>query len=229
MNSPAKDAYETGQFHQGEISDAEGRITETRYTPEGKTWKVIDPDGHAQITYTYNDNGQVSEVRDANGNVTAYTYNGFMGRARTTYEDGTYTEPGYNWLRQAETLRTRAGQIIEVEYDEWQRIKRKITPENTLTYTYDIMGRVTQVQDNHGTTVNTYDTAGRITQIKDPKNRTVSYQYNLASQQTRLTYPDSSYVTYLYDQLGRVTHIKNQSGTSLAQYAYDALSRYLYL
>ena len=208
------------------VTDAEGHITETRYTPDGKTWKVIAPNGQAQKTYTYNDNGQVSEVRDAKGNATQYTYNGFMGLARTTFEDGTYTEPGYNWLRQAETLRTRAGQTLEVEYDEWQRVKRKITPENTITYTYDIMGRITEVTDNHGTTVNTYDTAGRITQITDPKSRTVGYQYNAASQRTRLTYPDSTYVTYQYDPLGRTTHIKNASGTSLAQYAYDALSRY---
>ena len=40
-----------------------------------------------------------------------------------------------------------------------------------------------------------------------------------------MTYPDNSYITYEYDVLGRLTDVKNSSGTSLAHYAYDALSR----
>jgi YD repeat-containing protein len=56
-------------------------------------------------------------------------------------------------------------------------------------------------------------------------SRTVAYQYDLASNRTRLTYPDSTYITYGYDQLGQLRRVKNQAGTILAQYSYDGRSR----
>jgi YD repeat-containing protein len=33
---------------------------------------------------------------------------------------------------------------------------------------------------------------------------------------TRLTYPDSTYITYDYDQLNRMTAVRNSGGTALA-------------
>jgi YD repeat-containing protein len=54
---------------------------------------------------------------------------------------------------------------------------------------------------------------------------TVSYQYDAASNRTRLTYPDASYITYDYDQLNRMTAVKNSAGTALGSYSYDDRSR----
>jgi YD repeat-containing protein len=42
---------------------------------------------------------------------------------------------------------------------------------------------------------------------------------------TRLTYPDATYVTYDYDQLNRLTAVRNSAGTALASYTYDVRSR----
>ena len=42
---------------------------------------------------------------------------------------------------------------------------------------------------------------------------------------TRLTYPDSSYVTYEYDGINRMTYVRNSAGTALSHYTYDALGR----
>jgi YD repeat-containing protein len=42
---------------------------------------------------------------------------------------------------------------------------------------------------------------------------------------TRLTYPDASYITYDYDELSRMTAVRNSSGTALASYSFDGRSR----
>jgi RHS repeat-associated protein len=58
-----------------------------------------------------------------------------------------------------------------------------------------------------------------------PGGRTVAYQYDAASNRTRLTYPDSTYVTYEYDAMNRLRIVRDQSGTILAQYNFDWRSR----
>jgi RHS repeat-associated protein len=209
------------------VTDAEGNVTETRYYPDGKVWKVIDAEGHDTVTNTYDPNsGVLIKVEDAKGNATEYEYNGFGGLKKTIYADGTYTQPGYGGIRQLETMLTRRGDTISVYYDDLRRVKKKVTPDKTITYKYDLVGRVLEVNDNtYGTTKNTYDTAGRLIQVDYPGNKSVSYEYNLAGARTKLTYPDDSYITYEYDQMNRLTKIRDDESTILAEYSYDERSR----
>ena len=53
----------------------------------------------------------------------------------------------------------------------------------------------------------------------------VSYQYDAASNRTRLTWPDAFFVTYAYDAINRLTAVSQSGTTTLASYAYDAASR----
>ncbi len=63
--------------------------------------------------------------------------------------------------------------------------------------------------------------------------RTLSYQYDAASNRTRITWPDTGanalYVAYVYDVLNRVTQIEENGAASgpglLASYRYDSLGR----
>jgi len=207
------------------VEDAENNVTETRYYPDGKVWKVIDAEGHDVITNTYDPNGTLIKVEDANDNATEYEYNGFMGLKKTIYEDGTYTQPGYNAIRGLETILTRAGDTISVKYDDLRRVKKKILPDNTIYYKYDLCGRVLETTDKRSTIKNTYDTAGRLTKVEYPGDKEVSYEYNAAGQRTKLTYPDDSHITYEYDNLGRLTKIRDDSSTILSSYTFDKRSR----
>jgi hypothetical protein len=58
------------------------------------------------------------EVEDAEGNVTAYEYNGFKGLAKTTYEDDTYEVPTYDDYRRVTQTRGRWGQTIHLAPDQ---------------------------------------------------------------------------------------------------------------
>ncbi|MCU0918236.1 MAG: hypothetical protein MUC88_27275 [Planctomycetes bacterium] len=50
-------------------------------------------------------------------------------------------------------------------------------------------------------------------------------QTDAAGNRTRLTYPDANYVSYEYDQLNRLTVVRDDANTPLAAYAYDSRSR----
>jgi len=209
-----------------QVEDAEGNVTTTRYYPDGQVWKVIDANDNATVTHTYNADGSLKETRDANGNVTSQDYNGFMAPERTTYEDGTYTEADYDAYRRLVERTTRGGETISITYDDG-RVETKTVSDNTITYRYDILGRVVDVNDATGVTTNTYDNVGRLIEVEYPGSKVVSYEYDDNGNRTKLTYPDNSYITYTYDELGRLTAIKDDSATpvTLASYTYDSLSR----
>ena len=56
----------------------------------------------------------------------------------------------------------------------------------------------------------------------------MAYQYDAASQRTRMIWPDGFFVTYEYDVSGAIAAIREQpvgSGLVLASFAYDDLGR----
>ncbi|MBM4027006.1 MAG: hypothetical protein FJ280_16625, partial [Planctomycetes bacterium] len=232
-------AYDAlGRLRQ--VTDAEGNITTTRYYPDGKVWRVIDAEDHNSVTNRYYGHGALKEVEDAKGNITRYEYNGFMGLARTIYPNRSepndnYEERGYDEYRRPSWVRGRSGQLIEFEYDDLSRVRRKTTKGpyygcsmitfNVITYEYDLLGRLYRTTDKTGTTTNVYDRVGRLVRVEYPDDKTVAYQYDACGNRTRLTYPDGTYITYEYDQLNRLTCVKNQAGTALASYSYDSRSR----
>ena len=214
------------------VTDAENHVTTTRYCPDGKVWKVIDAKGNDAVVNTYNSrDGSLKQVQDANGHVTKYEYNGFMALSKTTYPDNTYEEFAYDQYRRLSGTLGRSGQTISLSYDGLNRVRTKMVVDpntvttNTITYQYDLLGRLYRVTDNTGTTKNTYDKAGRLIRVQYPGGKTVSYQYDAASNRTRLTYPDASYITYDYDELNRMTAVRDSTGTALASYTYDSRSR----
>ena len=213
------------------MTDAENNVTETKYYPDSKVWRVIDAEDHDTVTNTYDANGYLIKVEDAEGNATEYEYNGFGGLKKTIYADGTYTEPSYSSIRETRSMRTRAGDTITMWYDDLNRVKRKDTPEGCIKYRYDLRGRMIETYEYNTLSPkarlikNTYDDAGRITKVEYEGGKDVEYEYDACSNRTKLTYPDASYITYEYDNINRLTKIKNQGGSTLAEYTYDSRSR----
>ena len=227
------------------VIDPENRKTRLTYDAAGQLLKEIRAHGTALVqdyaTYTYSDNGQQTSVTDANGNRTDYFYDGHDRLEKTQfpspttagqsnasdYESFTYDKNG-NVL----SLRTRAGQTITSTYDALQRITQK-TPgaDKAVAYAYDKLGRQTQVKftDSSHVIDYVYDDAGRLTSATDDGPsagpRVISYQYDKASNRTRITHPDTNYFVYAYDAVNRVTTIKENGTTALATYAYDDLAR----
>lgn len=231
--------------------DAEGRVTKYEYNRNHQIVKVIDANGVVADVRTYTDNGKIKTIKDARGNVSTYTYDGFDRKIKLEYPDGSFeaweydeTGPAYGKTDRVTKVitRTPAGaNVITQTFDDYDRLlTRTPTGQPTETYAYDLAGRLLSVSTPpvagnpaRGKFSREYDVAGRLVKEKyqnDPANPTdtkeVSYQLDPNGNITRITYPDGYYVERTFDKLNRLENIKlNGSTTAAASFVYDKLSR----
>src|SRR5262249_28058674 len=128
--------------------------------------------------------------------------------------------------------RRRDATTISTTYDNLNRATLADAPAGTadVNYTYDLFGRTLTSAISGQTLTYTYDQLSRnLSEANSALSTTVSYQYDLAGQRTRVTWPDSLYVQYDYDPTGEITAIRENGATSaagvLATYAYNNLGQ----
>ena len=206
-------------------------------------------------TYSYTANGREASVMDANGNVSRYQYDGhdrlwkFLlpsknrgSIASPNLPDGAdYEEYRYDAAGNLVGKRTRRGDWLLYAYDALGRKVRKLqqtggafavlgatcaASRTNVCYAYDLAGRQTRLRfgDNGHVIDHVYDGAGRLAQTSDD-GRTLSYQYDAASNRTGIQWPDGFDVTYHYDNMNRVTTIQDDANFTIATYGYDAAGR----
>ena len=89
---------------------------------------------------------------------------------------------------------------------------------------YDGLGRETSVTRGSQTVTSTYEDLGRL-QTSSTNGRTLTYGYDSAGRRNRLTYPDGFYLTYSYESDSSLSSIKENGSKTLVSYSYDSLSR----
>ena len=202
------------------------RITRQVYDLAGQVLKIQKAYGtpiqQDYATYSYDDNGQPEYVIDANGNKTAYDYDGFDRLARTEFPSK--TTPGqsnpaddehytYDANGNRTQLTKRDNGLIAYEYDKLNRMTKKVvTPPsgsglaaaNTrdVFYGYDLRGLQTFTRfdspSGEGLT-NAYDTFGRMTSATSTMGgitRTLTSGYDANGARISLTHPDGNVVSY---------------------------------
>jgi YD repeat-containing protein len=100
------------------------------------------------------------------------------------------------------------------------------------------VGRLIYMQDPSGSESYSYDTVGRVTQVIKSvggTNYTTAYKYNTGSQLTQIKYPSGRIVQYSYDNVGHLCEVAATAaancGTATGPYltlpsaSYDAASR----
>jgi YD repeat-containing protein len=99
-----------------------------------------------------------------------------------------------------------------------------VTPQGTVSYTYDAAGRRTSMTVAGQSTVNyTYDNANRLTQITQGTS-TVTIAYDNAGRRTSLTLPTGTSLAYTYDAASQLTGLTYQQGQTVLgtlTYTYD--------
>ncbi|MCR5869376.1 MULTISPECIES: RHS repeat-associated core domain-containing protein [unclassified Sphingomonas] len=219
------------------------RIAKTSYDAAGRVSKVQTGYGTGaeadEVTVAYTDNGQTFTAIDGEGNKTTYEYDGHDRLKKTRYPDpssaGTssttdYEELTYDAGSNVTSRRLRDGNSIGYSYDDLSRVTAKDLPssEPDVTYSYDLVGHLTGASQTGNALTFGYDALGRNISQAGPQG-TVAYQYDLAGNRTRTTWPDSFYVDYDRLVTGEVTHIRENGASSgagvLATYAYDDLGR----
>ncbi|WP_430390912.1 RHS repeat-associated core domain-containing protein [Dyella sp. 20L07] len=183
------------------------------YQP-GDLKSVTDALGHVTTMASYDANGRVTRVTDANGVSTDYTY----------------TPRG--WL----ASRAVGGATTTITYTPYGAVASVTDPDNvTVNYTYDPAHRLTKITDALGNYVlYTLDAAGNKTaeQVYDSSGtlrKSLSRTYNTLGQLTKITdglsdavfnagYSDS------YDANGNLVHTADALGVQRKQ-GYDGLNR----
>ena len=221
------------------------RITKNSYDAASRVTKVQTAFGQAEQadegTVTYTTNSQIGTVKDAEGNLTTYEYDGYDRQIKTRYPVTTaggaassttdYELLTYDANSNVTTRRLRDGSTITFAYDNLNRIiTRTPAGENAVNFSYDLSGHVTAMQ-RPGDAVNltqTYNALGRLLSEVQPFG-SASYQYDVGGRLTRITWADGFYVTYDYDTAGNVTAIRENGAASgigvLATYTYDNQGR----
>ncbi|MCF6216302.1 MAG: hypothetical protein L3J58_09015 [Emcibacter sp.] len=129
---------------------------------------------------------------------------------------------------------TRRGDWINSQYDALGRIIQKTTRqgsksgtiETDVSYDYDLADRQIDVRFVSGGhyVSHTYNKAGQLTATND-NGRTLTYAYGDRINRTKVQWPDGYSADYAYDNLNRVSTVKENNVATLASYAYDTSGR----
>jgi RHS repeat-associated protein len=231
-------------------SDGDDRIVKTTYDNAGEITLVQTAYGVTgtqsdEVTTNYTSNGKASSVTDAEGNKTSYVYDGFDRLSQTQYPSTTkgagtsnssdYEQLSYDANGNVTSRRLRDTHSISYTYDALNRLTVKSVPASPggasayrVYYGYDLRGLMTfaRFSSTSGSGItNTYDALGRIASTSTDMSgsaRTLSFQYDAASNRTRITHPDSAYAAYVYDGMGRLSAVWELTNIAIATYAYNA-------
>ena len=93
-----------------------------------------------------------------------------------------------------------------------------------VSYQYNKVGELVQMDDWTGTNTFELDLLGRLQKMTDHKGNTVSYAYDAVGNQTGITYPDGSKTRSFYDAVYNLTSVIDADDGTYA-YVYDAANR----
>ncbi|WP_105616994.1 RHS repeat-associated core domain-containing protein [Vallitalea okinawensis] len=210
-----------------EQEDEQGRITRYEYSEanlvnthivEGTNTRVkYYYNSHMYITkkewedgiyesYTYDDQGNKTSIRDRNGNITNYSYD-----TRGNIIEITAPSP-FNYK-------------TKYTYDSFNNITKVESPDGGITeFVYDTKGNLKTIKQKLDTstyaeTNYSYDSDGRVLSIEDPEGHIRSFEYDLnATKPKKETREDGTVVNYQYDSLDRAITIETAYGTTSFDY-----------
>jgi RHS repeat-associated protein len=218
------------------FEDPSGLNYETDYA-----YNVLDQltgvtQGSQTRTYVYDDLGRALKTSTPEagalcfGSVTGTTcnadgYDSFGNLLKRTDARGVLTSYVYDNLNRLSTISYNVG-------------TSGVTATPGVTLTYDqggsaafALGRLTKMTDGVGSETYTYNLLGEMTQMQKLIGSTTyatSYAYNLAGELSSITYPSNRVVQQNFDTIGRLCAVGNSgstcsSGTTFATgYAYNA-------
>ncbi len=211
------------------VSDAMAQVTTYTYNSMDRTATRKDALNNTE-TYTYDNNGNVATVTDRKSQVTTLTYDALNRRTKASYHDGTSTNYTYDagnritQVQEKDATNTVTATIIRT-YDGLDRLTQEVTPQGTVSYTYDNASRRASMTVAGQSAVNyTYDNANRLTQIQQGTD-TVTIAYDDADRRTSATYPNGNKIEYAYNAASELTSLTYKSGTTTIgdlTYTYDA-------
>ena len=160
-----------------------------------------------QSTQKYDDNDNVSQLIDANGNITTFTYdehgNLLSSRDPLGYTEQYTYEPHFN---QVASYCDKNGNTFTFNYDTKGSITSMTGPLGLKNqYMYDEHGWLTMTTDsNNGVTQTTYNSDGTKASVMNADGSTINYYYDSYGRLSSATDAMGNTTSYTYDELGHV-------------------------
>ena len=231
------------------------RIVKNVYDAAGQVLKTIKAYGVSQlqqdyVTYTYTPNGKQKTVKDANGNLATYSYDGFDRLAAWAFSSKTVTGSSASCTLGTitETTETFAAPGGTVSVAVTGPSETRAATDDCEKYAYDRNGNRTKLMKRDGRVVRyTYDALNRMSVKAVPDNgcptspvnpdictnppasatRDVYYAYDLRGLQTAARFDGASgsdAVLSAYDGFGRLTSTTTAMGgvSRSVSHTYDA-------
>ncbi len=227
------------------VTDALGHVTRYEYSPGGRLTSVVDADGN-RTEYAYDAMGSLTVVCRHEGMKRFLDSQGRLSlpegypedRVRLTrYERGPSgaVETMIDPLGQKEhytvdlsgriSARTdRDGYVTRYAYNPFGDMERITYADGrSVSFTYNALRQLIQIQDWLGITRIEPDPAGRVRKVTDAMGREVSYRWGTMGEREQITSPDGRRVSYEYDERSRLSRLSD--GEQEVRYAYDPEGR----
>ncbi len=216
------------------------QITRYTYTPGNRTESFAlgfdkvgaDADEYTQITsYTYDDLGRLFSTTDPMGNSETNVYDNLNQLTSKTDRNGAVTTYTYDGLGRTLSLSAmqegKESESIQYSYDYAGNVTQMLDSSGTTVYNYDVRGLLLSETKGDIVKTYTYDANGNRTSFVAPSiNINTTYTYDSLSRLLTVSDTETGTTTYTYDEMGNVLTVKNSGGTMT--YAYDAMNRLRY-
>ena len=203
-------------------TDADGNTTTYTYDNANELTTTTRADG-TTINRTYDADGNAASQTDGAQHTTAYTYDPLDRLASTTDPLNRTTSYSYDGAGNRTSVTDAAGRTTTYAYDADNHLTSITYSDGqtpNVSYGYDNDGERTSMTDGTGTSHYSYDSLNRLTSTTDGAGDTIGYTYDLANDQTGITYPNGKTVTRTFDQANRLASVTDWLGNTTS-FSYD--------
>ncbi len=214
--------YDTaGNLRQ--VKNTLGFIGRTEYSSGSQILKQIQADG-GEITYTYAENGLLTEKTDAEGNKTTYTYDNAGRVIKITDPLGAEKRITYDNGGNLAAVTDGEDNTVTMLYNVYGELVKVVDANgNQTVYIYDNMGNCVQTVDALGVkTSYTYDAMGNMLIAAKGQNR-ITYGYDACGNLIQVTDAEGNSFQMEYDKAGNLTAAYDAYGTKVESYTYDSI------
>jgi len=142
-----------------------------------------------------------------------------------TYRDGTADIMRYDAVGNLLKFTAQDGSVITYEYDDNSLPTAKHTPDATYRYAYNMRQQLSEINSPSGTTIVEYNADGLPSLVVYPDGTTLNYTYNKYLQRTSLMSSNGYNVTYVYDEVHRLSKMLDSRGSAIVSFEYGSNSK----
>ena len=216
-------------------TDAKGKTTLYRFSPQGVLLNVTDPMGQTR-TFEHDGNKQVTAIKgngmcpscgDPASGDQSFTYDGYGNRTSMTDALGHSSKVTYDHLGRVTATTDPQGGTTQFTYDANNNLTALTDAMGRVTsFSYDSMNRLIRRDTPLGKfDTRLYDANGNLSQFTDRRGQTASFSYDSVNMLTEEQYTDAK-VKRTYDAAGRLVEVHDSTSGDYA-FDYDKAGRLL--